>query len=118
MVSALFWLRRLLTRAANALVPAQVVLLERISGAAVTQLLAAVSRHGIPDLLADGPRTTDELAALTKTHPESLSRMMRALAAGGLFDLDSAGGRYSNTRLSKGLRRQVFGSMDSEEFWS
>ncbi len=101
----LFWLRRLLTRAANALVPAQVVLLERISGAAVTQLLAAVSRLGIPDLLAEGPRTAEALAASTKTHPESLARVLRALAAGGLFELDAAAGRYSNTRISEGLRR-------------
>ena len=112
-VRALFWLRRLLTRAANALVPAQVVLLERISGAAVSQLLAAVSRLGIPDLLAEGPRTSDELASVTKTHPESLARVLRALAAGGLFELDPVTGFYSNTRLAQGLRREALGSMNS-----
>ncbi|MCP4158147.1 MAG: methyltransferase, partial [bacterium] len=40
---------------------------------------------GIADLLAQGPLTTVELAALTKSHEPSLYRVMRALAGVGIF---------------------------------
>ena len=39
----------------------------------------------VADHLKDGPRSSDELASLTKNHPGSLYRLLRALAAVGIF---------------------------------
>jgi SAM-dependent methyltransferase len=45
----------------------------------------AAARLGLADLLADGPRMVDELAASTGTHDRSLYRLLRALASHGVF---------------------------------
>src|SRR5437764_4231583 len=47
--------------------------------------LYAAADLGLADLLADGPRAAEDLAADTKTHAPSLYRLLRALAACGLF---------------------------------
>jgi hypothetical protein len=47
--------------------------------------LYAAAAFGLADLLAEGPRATEDLAADTKTHAPSLYRLLRALAACGLF---------------------------------
>src|SRR5436305_12429617 len=47
--------------------------------------LYAAATLGLADLLAAGPRSAEELAAETKTHAPSLYRLLRALAACGLF---------------------------------
>jgi hypothetical protein len=50
-----------------------------------TQVLHVGARLGVADLLANGPRTTDDLAAATSTHPPSLYRVLRALACFGVL---------------------------------
>jgi SAM-dependent methyltransferase len=47
--------------------------------------LYAAAALRLPDLLAAGARSAEELAAETKTHAPSLYRLLRALAACGLF---------------------------------
>ncbi|XTP10455.1 methyltransferase [Streptomyces albus subsp. chlorinus] len=47
--------------------------------------LRAAVVHGIPDLLADGPRTVEELAERSGTRTGPLHRVLRLLAARGLF---------------------------------
>ncbi|HWF75463.1 MAG TPA: methyltransferase [Solirubrobacteraceae bacterium] len=47
--------------------------------------LRAVCDLELPDRLADGPRTVEELAEATSTHPPSLLRLMRALATREVF---------------------------------
>lgn len=49
--------------------------------------LAAVLK--LPDHLADGPRTAEELAPLTATHAPTLYRVMRSMAAIGCFTEDA-----------------------------
>ncbi|MEV8475117.1 methyltransferase [Streptomyces sp. NPDC051173] len=49
------------------------------------QTLYVVARLGLADLLADGPRGSEELAAATDSHPDALYRFCRAAAALGLF---------------------------------
>ncbi|MBN9374351.1 MAG: hypothetical protein J0I40_02955, partial [Cellulomonas sp.] len=56
-----------------------------INGFRVSQALAAAASLGVADLLADGPRAIDDLAAATATHPGALYRLLRALAAEGVF---------------------------------
>jgi SAM-dependent methyltransferase len=58
---------------------------------------------GIADLVATGPKTSNELALATKTHGPTLYRFLRALTSLGLFSADSAGG-FRNTQLSDALR--------------
>src|SRR5436305_4208469 len=47
--------------------------------------LYAAAALGLADLLADGPRTVEDLAEMTKTHAPSLYRLLRALASCGLL---------------------------------
>ena len=50
-----------------------------------SRALYAGAALGLADLLAEGPRDIEDLAAATKTHAPSLYRLLRALAAYGLF---------------------------------
>lgn len=47
----------------------------------MSQAIHVAAVLGVADLLADGPRTNDELAQATETHPRSLYRLLRALAS-------------------------------------
>ncbi len=68
-------------------------------GFMLSQALLTVGRLGIGKLVADGPRTSQELAEATKTHEPTLYRFLRALAAVGVFEhLD--GRRFGPTALS------------------
>ena len=57
----------------------------------VPQMLHVVAKHGIPDLLVDGPRTSADLAASTGLHERSLYRVLRSLAGLGFFTEESRG---------------------------
>lgn len=78
-------------------------------GSWITQGLWAAADMGIADLLAAGPRTAEELARSTRTHAESLYRLMRALASFGIFGQDEQD-RFSLTPVSDRLRSDVPGS--------
>ncbi|WP_147339597.1 methyltransferase [Actinomadura spongiicola] len=64
----------------------RMVLLSVLSGSWLAQAGYAMAKLGVADLLDDGPRTADDLAAACGAHPEALHRMLRALAAVGLFE--------------------------------
>jgi hypothetical protein len=53
-------------------------------GYQVTALVALAARLGLADLLADGPRTSGDLAKATGAHPQALLRFLRACSAYGL----------------------------------
>jgi O-methyltransferase domain/Dimerisation domain len=55
-----------------------------VNGYQVTQAIH-VAVLGIADLLAAGPRSSDDLAAATETHSWTLYRLLRALAGVGVF---------------------------------
>lgn len=57
---------------------------EMITGCWRTQAIHEAVRLNLPDRLAAGPLSSDALAAATATHPESLYRLLRGLAALGL----------------------------------
>src|SRR5437867_2359753 len=54
-------------------------------GFAVSQALRVVVELGIPDLLASGVQSVEDLAAATKADAEPLYRVMRLLAPEGVF---------------------------------
>ncbi len=60
-------------------------LLDLVNGFKVSQALHVAATLGIADLLKNGPRSGDDLAAATGTHPGSLYRLLRALAAVDVF---------------------------------
>lgn len=81
-----------------------------IVGFQVSQGIHVAATLGVADLLADGPRTSDELAAVTNTHADSLYRLLRALASVGVFDEDEAR-RFTLTPMGTLLRSNVPGSL-------
>src|SRR5512134_3672519 len=81
-------------------------------GLRTSQALFVAVSLGIPDLLADGLRTSDELAKDTQTHAPSLRRLMRALVALGVF-MEMDGDRFSLAPPGELLRSAVPGSQRS-----
>ena len=65
--------------------PAAVFLTELAFGMKMTQALYVVAKLGIADLLASGPHQVRQLAAATESSERSLYRVLRSLAAVGIF---------------------------------
>lgn len=65
--------------------PPEVVLREMIMGSLGAQAVYVAAKLGIADLLGDGSKSTDQLAQATGTDAPSLYRVLRALAAEGVF---------------------------------
>jgi hypothetical protein len=78
-------------------------LMRLVNGYQVSQAIHVAATLGIADLLQDGARSSDELAAATGTHPPSLYRVLRALAAVGVFR-EEAEGRFALTPMGACLR--------------
>ena len=72
-------------------------------------LLYVAAELGLADLLADGPRGSDELAGLTATDADALRRLLRALVPLGVLRL-LGDGRFALTPLGECLRSDVPGS--------
>src|SRR5437867_1218786 len=85
------------------------VILQLTTGVWTAQALWAAACLGVADLLATGPRTCDELAASTGTLARPLYRVLRALAALGVF-AEQPDGRFVNTPASEFLRSDVAAS--------
>src|SRR3954471_4229468 len=72
-------------------------------GFAVSQALRVVADLEIADRLAAGERSVDELAAETSSHADALYRIMRLLAAEGVFrEMDAR--RFRLTETGEALR--------------
>jgi len=78
-------------------------------GSWLSQGVYVAAELGIADLLAGGPRTARELAAVTGAHADSIYRLLRALASVGVFAQDGRG-RFCLTPLAESLRSDVGGS--------
>src|SRR5256885_2589 len=62
-------------------IPPPLQMLQLISGFWVSRCVYIAAKLGIADLLKDGPKTAEELAATSSAHAPSLFRVLRALAA-------------------------------------
>jgi len=62
-----------------------VQLQQLISGHWIAQAIAVAAELGIADLLAEGPRSSDDLAQAAGCHAGALYRLLRALASMGVF---------------------------------
>ncbi len=92
--------------------PPQAQLGQLITGYWTSQAIYAAAKFGIADLLDDGAKSVDELAAAAGTKPELLYRLLRALASVGIF-AEEDHRRFSLTRLAGPLRDGVAGSQRS-----
>jgi hypothetical protein len=81
-----------------------------VAGSHVSQAISVAATLGIADLLAEGPRASEELAAATNAHPPSLYRLLRALAAVGVFH-EEDDRRFSLTPTGDLLRSDAPGSV-------
>ena len=86
------------------------IMLQMISGFWVSRIVYAAAKLGIADLFEDRPRTVAELATLTNTHPQSLYRLLRALASVGIFE-EKEKHLFAITPLAQTLQSDVPGSL-------
>src|SRR5437763_14331362 len=83
-------------------IPPPLQMLQLISGFWVSRCVYIAAKLGIADLLKDGPKTTEELAAASRAHAPSLFRVLRALAAVSVLT-QSDDNRFGNTPMSETL---------------
>ena len=91
-------------------------LLDIVTSSWMTQVTYVAAELRIPDLLAEGPRTSDELAAATRAHAPSLRRLLRALTT---IDIcrERDDGSFEITAMGSLLRTDVPGSLRSWTIW-
>ncbi len=87
------------------------------------QVLRVAAVLGIPDLLAEAPKTATELAAATETHAQSLRRLLRGLACLSVVN-EIESDRFELTAAGQQLRADVPNSVraavllfTSDEVW-
>jgi hypothetical protein len=73
-------------------------LLDMLAGHRVTAVIYVAASLGIPDELADRPRTSEDLAQRVGTHEPSVRRLLRALVALGVCT-ESQGRRFELTAM-------------------
>lgn len=78
-------------------------LMRLVNGYQVSQAIHVAAALGIADRLKDGPQRSDDLAASTGADPQALYRLLRALAAVGVFR-EGADRRFALTPLGECLR--------------
>lgn len=88
-----------------------VELMNVVRGYQRSRAVTVAAELGIADLLSGGPRGVDELAAETATDAPSLYRLLRALAALGIF-VEHPDRRFALTAVGDFLRRDHALSLD------
>lgn len=81
-----------------------------LSGVRLSQAVAVAATLGIPDVLADEPRSADEIARHVGGDPATTYRLLRTLAAGGILH-EGTDRAFSLTDLGTALRSDVQGSV-------
>jgi hypothetical protein len=81
-----------------------------ISGHWIAQAIAAAAELGIADLLAAGPRSSDDLAQAAGCHPGALYRLLRALAGLRIFT-EVEPKRFGLTPMAEVLRADAAASL-------
>src|SRR5680860_545945 len=97
-------LRGGLSRLRRAPVPPALMALESVTAIAENRVLAILVELDLPDLLAEGPATADDLAHRAGVRVAPLERVLRFATVRGFVGRDGAD-RYRGTRLTEALRR-------------
>ena len=92
--------------------PPSVDLLNLITGHWRAQAIYVAAKLGIADLLKMGPMSSAQIAVGADAHPDSVYRLLRALAAMGVF-AERDDGRFELTPTAELLRAEAPGSMRS-----
>ena len=88
------------------------------SGIISAQVIFVAAKLGLADLLKDGPKSVDELAAATQTHVPTLYRVMRALASLGIFAETEHSQHFTLTPQAELLQSDTPNSLRSAAmFW-
>ena len=66
-------------------VPPQVIISQMMMGCFVTKALSLTAKLGVADLLENGARSAEDLAAATDSNNEAMCRILRALVNWGVF---------------------------------
>ncbi|MEA2696422.1 MAG: hypothetical protein QOI66_693 [Myxococcales bacterium] len=90
--------------------PPPIQMLQMMMGHWVGQTAAAIARFEIPDHLAAGPRTNDDLARTVGAVPATLRRLLRAAASVGILS-EVSPGTFASTPLGDTLRKDAPGSL-------
>ena len=90
--------------------PPQEAMFQIILNFWMSRAVYIIAKLGLPDLLKDGPKTTNELAAATNTHAPSLYRVLRALASVGVLKTRDEG-KFELTPVSELLVTDAPGSV-------
>jgi hypothetical protein len=91
-----------------------------VNGYRASQAIHVMVVLGIPELLAAGPRSSEELAEDSGAHAPTLYRLLRALTAVGVVE-EHDGGRFSLTPYGEPLRNELrdwAAFVGSPPFWS
>jgi hypothetical protein len=80
-----------------------------VIGYGLSQAVYVAAKLGVPDLLAAGPRDGADLAGATNTNAQSLSRVLRLLAANGVLT-EVAADRFALAPMGELLRDDTVGS--------
>jgi len=91
-------------------IPPNLALLRITGQVLLTRCVGIAAELGLADVIAENPLSAVDLAFRTRTHAGSLYRMLRYMAASGIFREDPEG-KFHNTDISNLLRRGVPGSM-------
>lgn len=94
--------RYFLVRFSRKLTPANVAIIEMVQGFYVTRAIGVAAELNLAEYLKNSEKPISELAVLTKTHEESLYRLMRMLASQGIF-IEKKKKIFTNNRLSNTL---------------
>ncbi len=92
-------------------------MLQLLSTYRLPQLIYVAAELGIADLLKDGSKHFEELASACGAHPDSLYRLLRALASAGIFNR-LEGERFELNALGETLCRDVPGSVHTSAMWA
>src|SRR4051794_39603145 len=84
------------------------MIVEAVTQAARAHLMFAACKLDLPELLAGGPRSSDDIARETRAHGD-LHRLMRGLVACGVLEQDEYG-RFALTEDGNALRADTANS--------
>ena len=91
--------------------PPHVQLIQMGSAYWGSRMIYVAAKLGLADRLAGGPKSAEELAGATGSHPRSLFRLMRALTGLGVFTQSE--GKFGLTPLGEALRSEAPGAARS-----
>jgi hypothetical protein len=95
-------LRTFFRKMQNVFIPPTVEVFEKAQQIWIAKALGVACELNLADILKTGPKTIEEIANESHTHPQSLCRLLRALAGEGIFK-ELPGKIFTNTRLSLAL---------------